>query len=475
MHGVGMATRLPDLISTDELAKRLGDKHLVILDCSWHMPNSGRHALREYTASHIEGARFYDIDAVSAKNDLPHMLPEAEAFANTLGALGINKDHELVLYDTYGFFSVGRAWWMFKIFCHEKVRILDGGFPRWQKEGHPTDAGQPSLAPSTYQAEFQRDLLAEKQDVLNALHHPEVAIIDARSPSRFHGQEREPRLMQRCGHIPGSMNLHYRELVDDRTRLLKSKEELQQLFEERGVYPDQEVITTCGSGVTAAALAFVLNGLGYKDWSVYDGSWAEWGAYNADDPNPTPVEHDLTEMTGIYMPPMVTVEATFTALDMNHPWGKPAPNPPIGQLALLQAQDITPEFYRYLHYMVGRPWHWTDRLLLDDEALSDLLNEPMRDIFVLYSGGVPLGFFEINAKHVDEVKIPYVGIHPEHIGRGLGRFMVESAVAYAWRKAPQHVTLYTTSLDHPRALQLLQKVGFSVISQTTDATLKFIT
>lgn len=441
----------------------------MVLDASWHMPSSGRHALREFTAAHIPGARFFDIDAISKESDLPHMLPAAKAFEKAAGELGIGNGHDIVIYDTYGLFSAGRAWWMFKIFGHEQVRILDGGFPLWQKEQRATEAGAAKFTPCRYETAFDKALLAEKKDVWKALHDPKKIILDARSPERFHGQEREPRANLRSGHMPGARNLHYRLLTDDRTRRLKSVESLQNLLSELGVEEGRQVITTCGSGVTAAALSFVLDGLGYKT-SVYDGSWAEWGRLDEG----TPVVHDLTELDGMAIAPMVTVEATFTALDMNHPWGKPAPQPPMGNLALLKASHIPADFYRYLHHIIGRPWHWTDRLVLDDKSLKELLAEPMRDIYILYSGGVPVGFFEINAKHPNEVRIPYVGVRPDMIGRGLGRFMIESAVAYAWRHAPQHVTLYTTSLDHPRALQLLQKVGFSVISQTTGLTLKFV-
>lgn len=269
---------LPDaLVSTDWLAEHLTDPGLRILDASWYLPQSGRDARREYEAAHIPGAVFFSLDAVSdPESPLPHMLPAPGKFEKDAGALGVGTGHDVVVYDGSGInLSAPRAWWMFRVFGHERVAVLDGGFPRWLHQARPLESGSPAPPITTFEARFQSQMVESLDAVRSALTGGHAQVLDARSAGRFHAREPEPRPGLRGGHMPGSLNLPYQDLLAPDGTMLKG-EALRARFAAAGVDLTQPVITTCGSGVTACVLALGLHLLGH-DAAVYDGSWAEWG------------------------------------------------------------------------------------------------------------------------------------------------------------------------------------------------------
>lgn len=266
---------MSNLVSTDWQATHLGDANLVVLDASWHLPTAKRDAKAEFTAAHIPGARFFDLDKVSDQNtSLPHMLPKAEDFATAMGALGIGDDTQVVCYDSVGLFSAARCWWMFKVFGHDKVMVLDGGLKKWQAEGRATEAGEPAPAqPATFTAKLNTMMVRSLEQVASST----AQIADARSGSRFRGEEPEPRRGVKPGHMPGAHNVHYAGLIAE-NGTLRDPVSLHAKFTDNGIDLAKPIITSCGSGVTAAILTLALTELGVKDHALFDGSWAEWGA-----------------------------------------------------------------------------------------------------------------------------------------------------------------------------------------------------
>lgn len=265
-------------VSTGWLADHLDDEGVRVLDASWHLPGAGRNAEAEYIESHIPGAGFFDLDAVSdPATSLPHMLPSEEDFSRHMRRLGISNHQRVVVYDTGGLHAAVRAWWMFGVFSHQDARILDGGLERWRAEGRPLAAGAETAKPGHFTARYRPEMVASKADVQRALAAGTHEIIDARSAGRFEGREEEPRPGVRRGHVPGSKNLHYARLFD-RHGGFADDVRLKALAAELGLDPGKPVYTLCGSGVTACIVALGLNFLGREDVRVYDGSWVEWGS-----------------------------------------------------------------------------------------------------------------------------------------------------------------------------------------------------
>lgn len=274
-----MADDPKTLVSTDWLAQHLKDPDLRILDASWYLPDANRDPKAEYKDAHIPGARFFDIDEVSdGRSDLPHMAPPAEKFMSRMRAMGVGDGHQVVVYDGAGILSAPRVWWLFKLMGQENVAVLDGGLPKWIAEGRPTDDMAPIPRDRHMTVRFQNHLVRDVTQVAQGSKLKDPQIVDARSAARFRGDAPEPREGLRPGHIPGSRNVPYGELLND-DNTLKTPDQTRAVFEAAGIDLSRPVITSCGSGITAAVLALALERAGHHSWSLYDGSWAEWGMF----------------------------------------------------------------------------------------------------------------------------------------------------------------------------------------------------
>jgi len=268
------------LVSTEWLAAHLGDPHVAVVDASMYLPTSGRDAAREYEEGHIAGAVFFDLEASSdTASHLPHMLPSAEAFAGRMSALGLSDGDDIVVYDGSGAnLSAARVWWMFRLFGHERVAVLDGGFGKWRREGRPVERGMPARQRGHFTARApRRDAVLDLDQVRAAATAGTEQIVDMRSAGRFAGAEPEPRAGLRGGHVPGSLNLPFQELVGPDGTVLPA-DALRGRIAAAGIDLDRPVVATCGSGVSACALIHALHLLGHEQVSLYDGAWAEWGS-----------------------------------------------------------------------------------------------------------------------------------------------------------------------------------------------------
>src|SRR5215472_11116084 len=274
------------LVGTEWLAAHLSDPHVRVVDGSFKLPGITPTAREDYDRVHIPGAVFFDIDDIcEPRTSLPHMIPSADLFAQKVGALGIGDDDRVVVYDSAGLYSAGRAWWMLRLFGHHDVAVLDGGLPKWRAEGRLLDAAAPSPPRRHFTPRLDPSLVRDKRALIDNLTTRREQVVDARAAGRFDGTAPEPRAGMRSGHIPGSRNVPYELVTDPATRQLKSAGELARLFRDAGVVLDRSIVTSCGSGVTACALAFALHLIGHPGAAVYDGSWSEWGS-----PGDTPVE-----------------------------------------------------------------------------------------------------------------------------------------------------------------------------------------
>ncbi|MBY6067317.1 3-mercaptopyruvate sulfurtransferase [Leisingera aquaemixtae] len=267
------------LVSTEWLAAHLKDPDLRVLDASWYLPQQERDAKAEYEAAHIPGARFFDIDEISDnRSDLPHMVPPVEKFMSKLRAMGVGDGHQVVVYDGAGLFSAARVWWLFRLMGQTNVAVLDGGFPKWQAEGHPVEDLPPVIRDRHMTVRVQNHMVRDVTQVSAAAKLGDHEIIDARSAERYRGDAPEPREGLRAGHIPGSRNVPFGQVLNaDGT--MKDADGIRAAFEAAGVDLSKPAITSCGSGVTAAILSLALERLGKTDHSLYDGSWVEWGAF----------------------------------------------------------------------------------------------------------------------------------------------------------------------------------------------------
>ncbi len=268
------------LVSTEWLAGHLRDPDLRILDASWFLPDAGRNPKAEYHAAHIPNARFFDLDEISdQRSSLPHMAPPPEKFISRMRAMGVGDGHQVVVYDAAGLFSAARVWWTFRLMGKTDVAVLDGGLPKWRSEGREIEDMPPIVKDRHITVSRQNALVKDVTQVAHAAKLGEAEIVDARAAARFRGDAPEPRPGLRAGHIPGAKNVPYASVLNgDGT--MKAPAELRAVFEAAGVNLTKPVITSCGSGVTAAVLSLALERIGHRNHALYDGSWAEWGMYD---------------------------------------------------------------------------------------------------------------------------------------------------------------------------------------------------
>ena len=276
------------LVSSEWLAANLGADGIRVVDATVHLPDTGRDAREEYLAGHIPGAVFMDLATVAdPDNPLPRKFPPRETFAREVGALGIDNNTHVIAYDTPGLYSAARVWWLFRQYGYDRVSVLDGGLKNWQIEGRPVEPGDVKPAPANFVPGDERPLFANWQDVLAVSQGGGDQILDARTAGRFAGTELDRYPGARPGHIPGSRNLYWAELLDKETRTLLPVAEIRKRLEGAGITPESPVVLSCGSGLTACILALGMHLSGRDDWRVYDGSWDEWGR-----------NHDLPVETG---------------------------------------------------------------------------------------------------------------------------------------------------------------------------------
>lgn len=268
------------LVTTGWLAEHLDAPDLVILDASWHLPTEQRDPYGEYLAGHIPGALYFDIDDICDEaSPLPHMLPSPAKFSSRMRTMGVGDGKRIVVYDSAGLFSAARVWWMFRVMGCEDVAVLDGGLPKWRAEGRAIEEGPVRGQERHFTARRNAGMVCDIDTVIAIVEGRDARgtqIVDARSPGRFRGEEPEPREGVRPGRVPGSLNVPFRDLLrDDAT--LRPVKELRAAFEAAGVDLGRPIVTSCGSGVTAAILSLALELIGHRHTTLYDGSWTEWG------------------------------------------------------------------------------------------------------------------------------------------------------------------------------------------------------
>jgi thiosulfate/3-mercaptopyruvate sulfurtransferase len=281
-----MGMSMGPLVTTEFLAGELGKPDLVVFDATKYLPNEPKDGKGEFLRAHIPGARFFDIDQIAdPETDLPHMVPTPGRFAKLMGQLGVSNAARVVFYDQKGLASAARGWWLMALFGHDNAAVLDGGLPKWLKEGRAVQTGEPTPpAPGVFRPDYRAGMLRGVGDMLRNVLTGAELVVDARAAGRFSGAVPEPRAGMRSGHIPGSLSLPYTDLLrEDGT--FRPAGEVRGRFEAAGVNGTQPVVTSCGSGVTACILTLGLRVAGFREGAVYDGSWTEWGGRSD-----TPVE-----------------------------------------------------------------------------------------------------------------------------------------------------------------------------------------
>ena len=272
------ADQSPFVVSFDWLAKSLGQPGLKIVDASWYLPAQNRDGAAEYAASRIPGAVFFNQDKiVDPASDLPHTIAGEADFARAAGALGLAETDTIVVYDGPGMFTAPRAWWLLRIFGAANTYVLDGGFDAWKTQGLPVETGDPATpSPARFNATVNSGAITSFEQMKAIVDGHSSQIADARGPGRFTGVEPEPRPGMRSGHMPGARNVPFSNLSEGGR--LKPIKDLRLALQASGLDLDKPVVTTCGSGVTAAVITLALQSIGHRDNTLYDGSWSEWGS-----------------------------------------------------------------------------------------------------------------------------------------------------------------------------------------------------
>ena len=268
------------IVDTDWLSDHLNSPDVRVVDATFYLPNDERSAREEYEFRHIPGAVYFDIDEIAdSETDLPHMLPSPEKFSSKVRKLGLGDGNRIIVYDgSGGFMAACRVWWMFRLFGHNDVAVLNGGLPKWGKEKRPVNDEHVLPQERHFSARLNNMLVKSRSQMLANLNTGKFQVIDARSPGRFDGIDHEPRPTEKRGHIPGSINLPFISLLNPEDNFtFRSTEEIKAALDNAGVDLSRPIVTSCGSGVTAAVVAFALHLIGHEDVPVYDGSWAEWG------------------------------------------------------------------------------------------------------------------------------------------------------------------------------------------------------
>ncbi|MBR0555839.1 3-mercaptopyruvate sulfurtransferase [Ciceribacter sp. L1K23] len=454
------------VVSADWVEKQLGAPEFRIVDASWYLPAQNRNGALDYAAGHIPGAVFFDQDVIAdTTTGLPHSLPSPDFFAAEIGKLGISATDTIVVYDGPGFFSAPRVWWMLRVMGARNVYLLDGGLDAWKAEGRPLETDLPEPAPAVFTPRFDRRRVTSFGEMTQIVDAGDQQIADARPEGRFTGEVPEPREGMRSGHMPGARSVPAVSLSEDGH--LKDLAELRSIFTKAGIDLTKPVVTSCGSGVTAAVITLALESLGHTDNSLYDGSWSEWGG-KKETPVATGPAETLAQTTS------GPLTAKVTRLEMTAPPKASLPVPVNIQTAIMRAVDIPLPFYRYLQRQVGARWHWFERLRMTDDDLKAVIHDPKVSISVLYVNGAPAGFYEFAKQDDESVELSYFGLMEHALGLGLGKWFLLQALYAAWQDNPTKLTVTTNSLDHPRALQLYQRYGFSPV-ETYDAIIDSMT
>ncbi|MCM2293592.1 3-mercaptopyruvate sulfurtransferase [Allorhizobium sp. BGMRC 0089] len=454
------AERSRFVVSAEWVQKQLGAPQFRLVEASWYLPAHKRNGAEEYAAGHIPGAVFFDQDKIADHSTgLPHSLPSPESFAEAVGEMGISETDTIVVYDGPGLFSAPRVWWMFRIMGAPNVFILDGGRDGWVAEGRPMESSAPALNPVAFHPNFKESRVTSLIDMREIVDEKTRQIADARPAGRFTGEEPEPRPGMRSGHMPGARSVPISSLSENGR--LKDLSTLRSLFTEAGIDLTRPVVTSCGSGVTAAAITLALESLGHHDNTLYDGSWSEWGSKKD-----TPVETGPAEPITYRLPQPLT--ASVTRLEMTSAPKSSLPVPVNIQTAIIRATSMPPAYYRFLYRQVGARWHWYQRLRMNDDELKAIIHNPKVSISVLYVNGAPAGFFELSEMDNGSIELSYFGLFEHALGLGIGKWFLLQALYAAWQNAPAKVTVMTNTLDHPRALQLYQQFGFSPVESWTE-------
>jgi len=267
------------IVSTEWLAQHLSAPDVRVVDASWNHPSTGKNARTDYDETHIPGAVYFDIDDIATKpSPLPHMLPEAAKFASKVRKLGLGNGNRIIVYDrSAGGAAAARVWWMFRLFGHHDISILDGGLEKWQREGRPTEDLPPMPRDRHFMPRVNQLLARDLEQMKAVVASGREQIVDARPPGRFNGTETDPWPSKKSGHMPGAKNLPWTQLLDPESKTLLPPDAIAAKFKAAGIDVTKPVVASCGSGVTACVLALGLYLVGNTEAAVYDGSWAEWG------------------------------------------------------------------------------------------------------------------------------------------------------------------------------------------------------